>query len=249
MTRFPIRPLLAATAAVALVGFATPAYALFGLADIVFDPTNYAQNLLTAERELQQINNEVLSLHNQAASLLNQARNLKRLPYSALAQLDASISQTQSLLATAHAITYDVAAIDSAFSATYPQTYTAGTTSAQMLADAQARWQNARVAFQDAMHVQAGIVQNLAGDKSQIDALISASQSADGILLATESGNQLMALQARQLTDLTAVMASIARAQSLESARRLESQEQAKAQFARFLNYGPGYVPSRVTFP
>ena len=33
---------------------------------IVFDPTNFAQNVLTAARELQQINNEIQSLENQA---------------------------------------------------------------------------------------------------------------------------------------------------------------------------------------
>ena len=32
---------------------------------VVFDPNNYAQNVLTAARELQQINNQILSLQNQ----------------------------------------------------------------------------------------------------------------------------------------------------------------------------------------
>ena len=49
---------------------------------IVFDPTNYAQNVLTAARELQQVNNEIQSLQNQATSLINQAKNLASLPYS-----------------------------------------------------------------------------------------------------------------------------------------------------------------------
>jgi hypothetical protein len=33
---------------------------------IVFDPTNFSQNVLTAARELQQVNNEIQSLENQA---------------------------------------------------------------------------------------------------------------------------------------------------------------------------------------
>ena len=32
---------------------------------LVFDPTNYAQNVLTAARELQQVDNEIQSLENQ----------------------------------------------------------------------------------------------------------------------------------------------------------------------------------------
>ena len=45
---------------------------------IVFDPTNYAQNVLTAARELQQVNNEIQSLQNQATSLINQAQAISR---------------------------------------------------------------------------------------------------------------------------------------------------------------------------
>lgn len=242
-----LRTALVVSAVAALIGSASPANALFG--GVVFDPSNYAQNLLTAQRELQQINNEILSLHNQALSLINESRNLTSLPYSALSALDTSIGQTETLLSTAHAIAYDVAAIDTAFNTSYPQTYSAMTPSAQLVIDAQTRWQNARAAFQDAMHVQAGIVANLANTKSQIDALVGASQSADGALEAAQSGNQLVALQTNQIADLTAVMASIARAQSLENARQLEAEEQGQEQTTRFLDYGPGYVPSPVTFP
>jgi type IV secretion system protein TrbJ len=51
---------------------------------IVFDPNNYAQNVITAARELQQINNQITSLQNQAQMLINQAKNLASLPYSSL---------------------------------------------------------------------------------------------------------------------------------------------------------------------
>src|SRR3546814_12652775 len=50
------------TASVAAIPFmAAPAHAQFG--GIVYDPTNYAQNLLTATRALQQITNKLTSLH------------------------------------------------------------------------------------------------------------------------------------------------------------------------------------------
>ena len=47
----------------------------------VFDFNNYSQNVLTAARTLQQVNNGIQSLQNEAMSLLNQARNLASLPY------------------------------------------------------------------------------------------------------------------------------------------------------------------------
>ncbi len=229
-------------AALTLATASVPAHAQW----IVFDPTNFTQNVLTAARELQQVNNEIQSLENQATSLINQAKNLASLPYSSLAQLEQSITQTQQLLAQAQRIAYDVTTIDQAFTRTYPQAYSSATSSQQLVADAQTRWQNSLAGFQDAMRVQAGVVQNLDSTRTQIDALVSSSQSATGALQAAQSGNQLVALQTKQLADLTAVMAAIARAQSLEGARNVESQEQAQQQLSRFLNYGQGYQPQTV---
>jgi P-type conjugative transfer protein TrbJ len=110
-----------------------------------------------------------------------------------------------------------------------------------LMADAETRWQNSLAGFQDAMHVQAGVVTNLDSTRTQIDALVGTSQSATGALQAAQSGNQLVALETKQLADLTAVMAAIARAQSLEGARNVENEEQAQAQTSNFLNYGSGY--------
>ena len=84
------------------------------------------------------------------------------------------------------------------------------------------------------MRVQAGVVTNLNNTRTQINALVSSSQSATGALQAAQSGNQLVALQTTQLADLTALMASIARAQSLDAARTLETQAQAQAQTSQF---------------
>lgn len=243
MTNRHLRAALAAgVAALALASASVPGHAQL----VVFDPTNFSQNILTAARELQQVDNEILSLENEATMLINQARNLASLPYSSLAQLEQSITQTQQLLAQAQRIAYDVTTIDQAFTRTYPEAYSSSTSSQQLVTDAQTRWQNSLAGFQDAMRVQAGVVQNLDSTRTQIDALISSSQSATGALQAAQSGNQLVALQTKQLADLTAVMAAIARAQSLEGARKIESQEQAQQQLSRFLEYGQGYQPQTV---
>jgi type IV secretion system protein TrbJ len=157
--------------------------------------------------------------------------------------LDQSILQTEQLLSQAQGIAYNVSTIDQAFTQTYPLSYPASTSSQQLMADAQTRWQNSLAGFQDAMHVQAGAVQNLDSTHTQIDALINSSQSATGALQAAQSGNQLVALETKQLADLTAVIAAIARAQSLEGARNVENEEQAQSQTNNFLNYGAGYQP------
>jgi P-type conjugative transfer protein TrbJ len=174
---------------------------------------------------------------------MNQAKNLESLPYSSLTQLQQSISQTEQLLSQAQRVAYSVSSINQAFTQTYPQSYSGTTSSAQLVAGAQTRWQNSLAGFQDAMRVQAGVVQNLDATRTQINALISSSQSASGALQAAQSGNQLIGLQTTQLADLTAVMAAIARAQSLEGARTVANQAQAQQQLTNFMHYGAGYQP------
>ena len=213
---------------------------------IVYDPTNFSQNVLTAARELQQVNQNIQSLENQATMLINQAKNLASLPYSSLAQLEASIQRTEQLLMQAQNIAYSVTTIDQAFTQVYPPSYSGSTSSTQMLADAQTRWQNARAGYQDSMNVQAGVVQNLQNAQTQISALVSFSQSASGALQAAQSGNQIMGLAAQQLADLTGVIAAMARAQSLDNAGRLESEAQGQQQMQNFLNYGAGYQPGNA---
>jgi P-type conjugative transfer protein TrbJ len=189
---------------------------------IVFDPNNYAQNLLQAARALQQIDNQITSLQDEARMLINQARNLTSLPYSSLQQLQSSIQRTQQLLGEAQNIGFDVQQIDRAFSTTYAPA-TASQSNQALVAGARQRWQNSVAALQDALRVQAGVVGNLDTDRIQMSVLVAASQSATGALQAMQAGNQLLALQAQQLADLTAVVAAQGRAQSLETVRRQRS--------------------------
>ncbi len=212
---------------------------------IVFDPNNYAQNALTAARELQQINNQIISLQNQAQMLINQAKNLATLPFSSLQQLEQSIQRTQQLLSQAQRIAYDVQQIDHAFSTTYAPA-SAGISDQTLVANAQARWQNALAGLQDAMRVQATVVSNLYTNRTQMSALVNASQGATGALQASQAGNQLLALQAQQLADLTAAVAAQGRAQALESAKTAAAQDQAREQLRRFLTQGTGYQSTNV---
>lgn len=219
---------------------ATPAAAQFG--GIVFDPTNYAQNVLTAARSLQQINNQIQQIQNQATSLINQARNLANLPLSTLSTLQQQIQQTRQLLSQAQHIAYDVQQIEQAFTARY-KAIPMSKTDIEMVADAQARWETSVGAFEDALRVQAGVVGNIDGARTTMDSLVTASQSASGALQASQAGNQLLALQSQQLSDLTALIAAQGRAQALEASQRAAAQAQGREQLRRFLKPGVGYQP------
>jgi type IV secretion system protein TrbJ len=212
---------------------------------LVFDPNNYAQNVLTAARELQQINNQISSLQNEGQMLVNQAKNLERLPYSSLQQLERSIQRTRQLLGEAQRITYDVRQIDHAFSTAYAPA-SSGQSDQVLIGNAQERWQNAVAGLQDAMRVQAGVVGNLDTNRAQLSALVSASQGATGALQVSQAGNQLVALQAQQIADLTAAVAAQGRAQAMESAQRAAAQGQGREQLRRFLTQGRGHQLTNV---
>lgn len=223
---------LLVTTAIAPMLAPAPAYAQFG--GIVYDPTNYAQNVLTAARSLQQINNQIQQIQNQATSLINEARNLASLPFSSLQQLQQQVQRTQQLLGEAQRIAYDVQDIQQAFNGRYKGAALTGT-HAQMVANANARWEDSVGAFEDALRVQAGVVGNIDGARTTMDNLVSASQSATGALQATQAGNQLLALQSQQLADLTAAVAAQGRAQTLQSARQAAEEAEGRERFRRFM--------------
>ncbi|MCA3597014.1 MAG: P-type conjugative transfer protein TrbJ [Methylobacterium sp.] len=245
MIRRPLAALFAATILSLPVAFSpvfiTPAAAQW----VVYDPTNYVQNVLSVARALEQINNQIQSLQNEAQMLINQARNLASLPYSSLQQLQQSVQRTQALLGQAQRIAFDVQQIDQAFQSQYGN-ISLSTSDQRLLADARSRWQNTVGGLQDALRVQAGVVGNIDTNRAEMAALVGQSQGATGALQATQAGNQLLALQAQQLADLVAVVAANGRAQALVDAERAAAADQGREQRRRFLTPGSGYQPGNA---
>ncbi|HCL63931.1 MAG TPA: P-type conjugative transfer protein TrbJ [Rhizobium sp.] len=219
----------------------TPAHAW----RIVFDPSNYAQNVLTAARSLEQITHQITSLQNEAQMLINQARNLASLPFSALQEIQQSVQRTQQLLGQAQNIAFDVQQIDQAFQQQYGGV-SMSATDQQLIADARTRWQNTVGGLQDAMRVQAGVVGNIDTNRAQMSELVSQSQGATGALQATQAGNQILALQSQQLSDLVALLSANGRASALTEAERAAAAEQGREQRRRFLTPGGGYQPGNA---
>ena len=108
---------------------------------LVFDPSNYSQNLLTAARSLQQIQNQIKSLQNEAQMLINQAKQLEQLPTTVLNDVERDYSQIQTLLKQANGITYNVQSLNQVYSQRYPVSISSATSDLQMIANAQQRWQ------------------------------------------------------------------------------------------------------------
>lgn len=212
---------------------------------IVYDPTNYSQNLLSAARALEQIQNQITSLQNEAQMLINQAKNLTSLPTSLLSEIEGNFSEMKSLLGEADQLAYDVQNIEAQFNATYRDFASGDRSTSQLVSAAQLRWQQSVAAFEHSLKAGAVAVGNIDGTQRQTGELVDASQSAVGVLQATQAGNQLLAVQARQMSDLTAMLAAQGRADTLEQARLAAAKEEARERFSRFMT-GTSYSSSSV---
>jgi P-type conjugative transfer protein TrbJ len=209
----------------------------------VYDPSNYASNVMQAARALQQIDNQLRMLENQAQSLTNQARNLAQLPYTSLQTLQTNLSSITSLLQQAQRLAYDVQSVQTLFNSNY--TITPGASQAALIAQANARWQASADAYRQALLLQANAVGGLPGAAQQTQALLGASQGASGVLQVSQAGNQLLALQNQQLASLTALIATQGRASVLDQAGSAAGRAQADEEFNRFSG-SEAYQPTTV---
>ena len=212
---------------------------------VVYDPSNYAQNVLQAARALQQINNQIQQLENQTQSLINQAKHLVSLPYSLVSTITGQIQRTEQLIAQAQRIAYSVSTIDKAFTTNYGA-INLNVSQQQMVAQAQQRWQNSVAGLQDAMRMQATVAGNIPTSRTTVTTLGASSQSASGALQAIQVNNQLLVQISQQLADLIALQAARGRAETLVAAANATDQNQGTGQLSAFLTRGSGYQPQTV---
>lgn len=210
---------------------------------IVFDPSNYSQNLLTAARSLSQVNNQIRMLQNQAQSLINEARNLTTIDFPELQQLDETIQQIDALMGEAQGIRFKVAQLDQQFRQLYPESFDAALTNDRHVIDARSRLDTSMAAYKETMTVQAQVVENIAADEAALSGIVARSQGARGALQAQQATNQLLALVAKQQFQIQTLMAAQYRAEALTSANETQSRSDAESAAARFLGSGKAYTP------
>jgi P-type conjugative transfer protein TrbJ len=209
----------------------------------VFDPTNYAQNLLQAARALEQINNQVRSLQNEAEMLRNMGKNLERLDFPQLERVKGALQRIDGLMVEAQAIDFRVDQLDRRFRAMFPGAAGEALKFDRRIAAARSRIDGAMDGFRHSMTVQAQVVENVREDAALLAELAERSQGAVGSLQAVQATNQLLALGLKQQFQLQTLMASEFRSQGLERARRAQAEHDARAATRRFLGSGRAYTP------
>jgi P-type conjugative transfer protein TrbJ len=223
---------------IVLLGFAAPANAI-----IVFDPTNYAKNLLTAQRALTQINNQIRSLQNEATMLSNEARNLTTVGFPELQQITADLQQIDRLMAQARGISFRIADLSAQYARLFPGEGRTGVTADQRIVDARARLDSVMAAYRETMAAQSQVAGNVSADAPTLALLAARSQGAEGALQVAQTSNQLLALTTKQQFQIQQMMATQYRAEATEAEARAQSAIDGRAATIRFLGSGSAYTP------
>jgi len=236
-------PALLGTAAMsaALIAVALPnppAHAQF----TVFDPSNFGQNVLTAARTLQQINNQIQSLQNEAQMLINQAKNLSKIDFPELQAITSKLQAIDRLMGQAQGIDFRIGQLKDQFRKLFPDQFDAALKRDVQVQNAEARLSAAMAAFQHTMGVQAQVVENVAADGAALEALAAKSQGAEGGLQAQQATNQLLALVAKQQFQIQNLMAAQFRAETTDAARRTQEGLEARGRTKKFLGTGSAYA-------
>lgn len=218
-----------------------PADALFGVGDVVIDPTNLVQNVNTAVNTLEQINNQIRQLQNEAQMLIDSAENLQRLDHNSINDLRAILKRIDDLMREGDEITYEVAESERRYEENFPESYD-DLTNREIVFRATEQWKLSRSTFANAIRVQSGIVSSIADGQETLSELVDQSQSATGNLSVNQAGNQLMALSIEQQMHVQQLMAAQYRMIAVEEARRAAIEEQARVRHDRFKGDGAAYT-------
>ncbi len=250
MPRIPVRKYAVASALglgaigaiVTGVGvWSAPARAQLG--GVVFDPRNYSQNLLTAARTLQQIDNQIQSLQNEAQMLVNQGKNLSRIDFPRLGELRRNLAEIDRLMGQAQGIDLRIDRLDERYHQLFPESFDGIFERDQRVARARDQLDSAMSAFRHTMSVQNRIVDNVRSDTEALAEIVARSQGAEGSLQAQQATNQLLALTAKQQLQIQNLLAAQFRSESIEHARSDQIAREARESTTRFLGDGKAYTP------
>lgn len=214
----------------------------------VVDFSNLSQNVLTAARTLDTVNNQIIQLQHEVTMLQNEARNLATLPFNIVGQLQATLSSTTQLINQAQGVGFQVQQAQLLFNQLYPFNYSPTMPGAAMAVDALARTYQSLFSLQSTISMQAQSAMNLNDDANSLSALVSQSQGAIGILQATQATNQLLALHSRQAIQEQQLRLTSDRSTALEQARTLAADARAREVQRRFEGSGTPYTPQTINF-
>ncbi|MCL4765423.1 MAG: P-type conjugative transfer protein TrbJ [Hyphomicrobiaceae bacterium] len=236
------RGVLTALALALLISTAIPpgAHAL-----TVFDPANYQQNLLSAVRALEQINNQVRVLQHQAQMIWRMDQNLMRLGSTLSPDLQRTLTDIQSQLRAGQGIALKLQETQTTYERLFPAEVSAALSSDDVLRNAKTRWEEEYAGLKRAALLQGQIADGIETDTRLLGEAMTRSRNAAGALEVTQAGNELTGLAVKQSLALQGLLAAQHRAETVSRARDLATEDEARQRFKSFVGSGSGYSAAR----
>ena len=231
--------LLSALVAAALVSTAGVRHAA---ALTVFDPLNYQENVLSALRALEQINNQVRQLQAQAQMILRLDQNLQRLGGTIAPDLQRTLSDLHARLRDGEGLALTLRQTEERYAALFPKELTASLSSDEILRAVKSRWDEEYASLRRSALLQGQIADGIGSDSRLLDDALMRSRNATGALEVAQAGNELSSLGIKQALNLQGLLATQARGDTLNRARVLAAESEGRQRFKSFLNTGPGYA-------
>ncbi len=201
----------------------------------VFDPVNQQQNLLSAARALQQINNQVRQLQADAQMLSRMDQNLARLKGSITPDLQRTLDAINGQLRQGNAIALGLKETEITYARLFPNTPSSNLSNDASLRAAQQRWEEEYASLQRAARLQGAIADGIAVDGRLLTQAMDRSRTANGALEVAQAGNELTGLGIKQALGLQSLLAAQQRAETLKAARDLANEAEARQRFKAFL--------------
>lgn len=224
---------------IAIATVVTPANAVSGIGDIVYDPSNYAQNLETAIQAAKQVTNQYTQIQNQFLSLANEAKNL--LPdQTNTTGLQTAFKNLMSMQNYINGLVDDYTMSQAAWDRTYPgfKDYNGGVSASEYAKRARTTWQTSNDMTKNSATVNAMARKNGQITAGEVDKLMKASQNSQGALQAAQVGNSLAAAQAQQLQQLIDVASASADAQNAYNMEIIQNRSLENEQRDSFQKWG-----------
>jgi len=184
---------------------------------------------------LEQVNNQIAQLQNEAQTLLRLDQNLQRLVATLSPDLQRTLTEIETRLADGNGLALKLQETEAAYARLFPQEPPANLSGDEALRNAQARWSEAYLGLKRAALLQGQIAESLGLDRQLLEQALTRSGNASGALDVSQAGNELTALGVKQSLQLQSLLVAQERAETLERARNLAIENEARVRLKRFL--------------
>ncbi|HCK84687.1 MAG TPA: P-type conjugative transfer protein TrbJ [Hyphomonadaceae bacterium] len=186
----------------------------------VYDPTNFAQNLLSAARALEQIRNQIAQIEQAAAMLRTN-------PLQLSPELSQSIGQARELFSAAQGLAFEIDGLSEDLRTLYPETWEEF--DLERIGEQSDNWlAESRASLERAMAAEAGAVRSIERAQGHIERALQSSSQSEGQTGAIQAGNQLLGIQASQLAEIHALLIAQGRALETERMERMAREQRAR---------------------